>query len=105
MATLEHYNALDEDEDVPLGLRHGKAIKPFGRYLRRKLRKVLGRDEKALPALDSEMQTMWSRACDAAPKNGEARRLAFRNLLIDASEQKVANMKARMAIFNPRGKL
>lgn len=58
---LEH--RLDERMiDVPLALRHGSKQWPLGRYLRRKLRTFIGRDEKAPPeALEkqkAELQTM-----------------------------------------------
>lgn len=38
-----------EDRDVPIGLRHGKTIMPLGKYLRRELRKMIGKNEKAPP--------------------------------------------------------
>jgi len=34
-------------EDVPMSLRHGKGELPLGRYLRKRLRKLVGRDEGA----------------------------------------------------------
>ena len=43
-ALLEHYPDLP---DVPTALRHGKTVKPLGRYLTRKLRAYCGRDEGA----------------------------------------------------------
>lgn len=48
--------------DVPVTLRHGSKEMPLGRYLRRKLRKYLGRDEKTpdhvLQKLAEEMQPL-----------------------------------------------
>ena len=35
-----------EFEDVPVALQHGQKKSPLGRYLRKKLRKMVGRDEK-----------------------------------------------------------
>jgi len=99
------YDLLEEDQDVPLGLRHGSSIKPFGRYLRRKFREMLGRDASALVSTDAEMLALWESAKAATPKGGEARKVMFKNLLQDASEQKVANMKARSLIFDPKRKI
>ena len=52
--------------DVPSGLRHGKRILPLGRYLRRNLRKMVGRDEKTpqavLDDLNKKMLVMQSDA-------------------------------------------
>ena len=38
---------LAEDGDVPAALRHGARVLPLGRYLRRRLRRSVGKDEKA----------------------------------------------------------
>lgn len=51
--------AHDDIEDVPSSLRHGKKMRPLGRYLRQQLRMKMGRD-KAVPetvkeALANEM--------------------------------------------------
>lgn len=43
--TLMKYK-LDTDFDVPTALRHGKSMLPLGHYLRRKLRTMVGKDEK-----------------------------------------------------------
>lgn len=40
---------LDERGDVPSGLRHGAGMHPLGRYLRKKLRTMVGKDEAAPP--------------------------------------------------------
>lgn len=40
--------AHDDIEDVPGSLRHGKKMRPLGRYLRQQLRLKMGRD-KAVP--------------------------------------------------------
>lgn len=51
--------ALDLDTteaDVPVGLRHGSKILPFGQYLRRKLRAHMGKDEKTPEAVIHQME-------------------------------------------------
>lgn len=50
-ATIVRYDLLSPEGDVPVTLRHGDQELPLGLYLRRKLRKALGRDEKAPPLL------------------------------------------------------
>lgn len=97
--TLMKYNLDERDEDVPTGARVGSRLNPYGRYLRRKLRELIGRDPKAAPLEDEEMLALWDRAKMEAPKGGELRRVLFKNLLIDASEQRVLQMQTRMKVY------
>lgn len=58
---------LDETlSDVPSALAHGRKALPLGRYLRRKLRKMIGRSDYAPPetlqAQAEEMQALRERA-------------------------------------------
>lgn len=53
---LKTINAYDlAPGDVPVTLAHGKSEMPLGRYLRRKLRKMMGRDEKAPQSVIDEL--------------------------------------------------
>lgn len=56
--------------DVPTGLRHGRRVLPLGRYLRRRLRKVIGRDEATpqseLEKSKEEMRPLFKAAFDAS---------------------------------------
>lgn len=56
---LRHFNLDLTESDVPSALRHGPKILPLGRYLRRLIRKELGRDpdtpREALIARSQEM--------------------------------------------------
>lgn len=49
-------------EDVPVALQHGQKKSPLGRYLRKKLRKMVGRDEKCpetvLDKIKEELQPL-----------------------------------------------
>lgn len=91
---------LDERmEDVPLGARVGSQVKPYGRYLRTKLRTLIGRDDIEAVFEDEEMLALWNAAKVAAPKGGEVRRTIFRNMLIEAGEQRVLQMATRMKLF------
>lgn len=97
--------AIDADEsedDVPLALRHGAYVKPLGRYLRTKLRGMIKGDEKAPEFYDEEMLDMWLRAKLAAPSQAEVRNNVFKNLIIEAGEQRVLNMKAKAKLRKGR---
>lgn len=93
---LEH--ALDS-EKVPTHLRHGAVKRPLGRYLRGKVADMLQMDKTCV---DEELQALWDSACVAAPSGGEVRRNLFKNMLIEASEQRILNMKSRMAVKGKR---
>lgn len=94
---------LDADGDkmgaVPTYLRHGAIKRPLGRYLRGKIADMLQMDKSSV---DEEVQALWSSACDATPMGGEVRRTLFKNMLIEASEQRILNMKSRMVIKGKR---
>lgn len=85
-------HGLHESElDVPTVLRHGKKQMPLGRYLRRRLRLMIGRDEKApeevLQALQDEMQEL-RQAVEAATSDHVGRRYRkeyLKNAIIDAN--------------------
>lgn len=97
--------ALDErSDDVPSSLQHGKKLLPLGRYLRRRLRELLGRDPKtpeaALARFTEELRDLFE-SSRVAP-TPEARALVFKNSLIDADSQRVAAMESRQLIFKQR---
>lgn len=94
---LEH--GLERSEKVPTHLRHGNVKRPLGRYLRGKIADMLQMDKSSV---DEEVQALWASACDAAPMGGEVRRTLFKNMLIDASDQRIRNMQARLAIKGKR---
>lgn len=103
---LMRYNIKDEFGDVPRGIRHGSYVKPLGRYLRRSLRSMVGEDVKApVDVVEAELLDLWKSACDAAPMGGEARRLVFKNLIVDAGAQRVLQMETRARLFKQGSKL
>ncbi len=55
-STWLSHSALDQQTDVPVGLRHGAKQLPLGRHLRHKLREFVGRDPKAPQAVLDEME-------------------------------------------------
>lgn len=87
--------------DVPTNVMIGKKQMPYGRYLRRKLRELIGNDPSSVRGVfeDEEMLALWEAAKVATPSGGEVRRNLFKNMLLDAGEQRIANMTARLKIF------
>lgn len=89
--TLAQYGLHNMLPDVPATLRHGKKEMPLGRYLRRKLRIELGRDERCpdeiLAALQAEMHPLLQAATEATshPTMAKYRKEVLRNLIIDAN--------------------
>lgn len=97
---------LDQD-DVPAAVRFGARVMPIGRHLRRKLRTMVGKDEKAPESTQSavaqEVRDVYDAVeADAARLPGSARRLIVRNRLIDAGSQAVSNMESRARLKRRR---
>lgn len=106
-STFLQFNLGDKETDVPSALRHGSRLLPLGRYLRRKLRVMVGRDEKTpqevLDQLFSEMSPLREIAQLAADASKEVKYgQAFKEEVIKASDQAVANMENRAKIFKQR---
>lgn len=104
-STLLEHN-LENLEDVPLVLQHGTRKLPLGSYLRKKLRKAIGRDEKAPVSTRQkaaeELQTMWD-SSRSAPEGSKA--FAYRSLVIESGKGKRARIEARSRIFKKRSTL
>lgn len=100
-------NLEEREADVPSALRHGSRLLPLGRYLRRKLRVMIGRDEKTpqeiLNQLFNEMQPLRDIAQILADEDKTVSYgQAFKNEIIKASDQAVLNMENRAKIFKQR---
>lgn len=94
--TIMRYGLDKKLADVPTGSRVGAHVKPYGRYLRKKLRGMIGRDEKAPEGSfnDEEMLALYEIAFNATPK-GMKTKDYYKHLLIAAGEQTVLNMETR----------
>lgn len=92
---------LDKGE-VVTHLRHGDIKRPLGRYLRGKVAEWLQMEKGGV---DEEVQALWDSACAAAPVGGEVRRTLFKNMLIDAADQRMKNLESRMKIKAKRASL
>lgn len=83
--------------DVPSNLSHGKKILPLGRYLRRKLRTLIGKDENTPPeVLEAYYEEMWA-LFENSPDYKEGR--SYNSYLSKKVQQKVASMEARARIY------
>ena len=89
--TIMQSGHVAEQEDVPTALIHGKRVLPLGRYLRRKLRKALGRKEEALDRQESEeMRAMRAVAFHSGTSLSE--------VVVEAYEHKNLSLEARLQI-------
>lgn len=78
-------NLASPQGDVPVSLRHGGRQLPLGRYLRRKLRTMIGKDEKAPTTINEEMLSLLQ-AAQADKQNP-----SFKAHLIASGNQKALN--------------
>lgn len=99
-STLLQYS-LDERVDVPLSLAEGRTSRQLGRYLRSKLRVMIGKDggcpEEVLKEMAEEMRPLRESAFASSSSFAEA--------VIADGAQRVANMEARLGIFQKGRKL
>lgn len=99
------FNLEDLQGDVPSSLRHGSRLLPLGRYLRRKLRVYSGMAPSAPEQrLTPEVQAVWDAAVKATEHFPQARDTVYKNALIDAGNQRVENMRARLGL-SPKRKM
>lgn len=100
---LNYQNTLDTLTDVPGELRIGPAVRPLGRYLKKKLRKAVGRDEKAPDKVLQDIQAQMlpvrlaARADNANP--------SFKARLIAMGEGKRLNAEGRRRLFKKERRL
>lgn len=94
---LLKYELGDQMADVPLALQHGMKKLPLGRYLRRRLRTYVGKDEKisqeAFSALEKEMLELRLAA------RSDAENPSLKAKIVAAGEGRYASMVARTKIY------
>lgn len=92
-STLMSFNLEQSQADVPSALRHGSRTLPLGRYLRRRLRLLTGKQENAseeiLQSLAEEMRPLLE-AAKSDPDNP-----SLRSQIVKKSRQTVLNMSAK----------
>lgn len=86
------FNLEHREADVPVTLRHGSRQLPLGRYLRRKYRKYIGKDENTPPevlqALAEELRPLREAAFNASQ--------SFASALADAQKQALLNLQSKV---------
>lgn len=103
-STLMEHGLEKTLEDVPSSLQHGRSHWPLGRYLRRKLRANIGRDEKAPEATIKKMEEILRPLHEAAhtiaPRGH--RTSQFKNLIIEMGEGKNIQLEAKHKRYKKR---
>lgn len=97
------YNIGDNTGDVPSTLRHGMRELPLGRYLRKKLRVMVGKDEKAPATAMAEMEAELLPLRLAAKKDEKVP--SFKAHLINANRGRVQSMEGKVKLFKKRRSL
>lgn len=104
-AELLRYNLVESQGDVPSALRHGKRLLPLGRYMKRKLRLMVGESENApqevVDEAAADLQAMLDVALDNPEKYGSFRE-TFRQEVANAADVKVKQMEGRSKIRRVR---
>lgn len=98
---LMKFNLDTSQADVPSALRHGHKELPLGRYLTRKLRTMIGKDEKAPQETIEKSQKELQHVREAAFNASQS----FAQALADNNAPKVARLKSRMKIFERKKSL
>lgn len=94
-STLMEHKIDERMIDVPLSLQHGRAKWPLGRYLRRKLRTFVGREENAPPEAlapqEQEMQALREAAWNSQTslKSEVLKKSLGRRIQIEARERRI----------------
>lgn len=97
------YDTVAVDGDVPGGLRHGKFVMPLGRYLQRRVRKLIGADENAPQVVLDKI------AAELLPVRLAARvseeNPSMKSHLVESTRGKFEQFEARRRIFKSRRSL
>lgn len=102
--TLMKHN-LDKLVDVPKQLNAGRKGMPLDRYLVKKLRSYVGRDENApeevVEEIADELSALWLRAKVAAGKSGFSKEI-FKALILEENDADFNRFEYRQKMFNRR---
>lgn len=100
-STVLEFNIVELQGDVPSSLKHGSRNLPLGNYLTRKLRKLVGQDEKAPQSTINKVKEALQPMRETAFENSRS----FKQEVIDANSQKVLNAETKRKIFKQKRKL
>lgn len=102
-STLMQFNLDTSQADVPSVLRHGSRELPLGRYLRRKLRTLIGKAPNApaheIEKLQKKMLPLLARA------RVDKENFTLKKQILEAGRQPALNQAARSKIFKQGKKL
>lgn len=87
--------SLDPAADVPAALRSYGKLHPIGRYLRRRLRLLVGHDEKTPEYVIDQIKEELRPLREAAFNNSSS----FAQAVVDEGTQRLVNVTARNAIY------
>lgn len=97
------YNLEDLEMDVPTALRRGSRMWPLGQYLRRQLRLMVGKEERAPDEVMAEAFERLLPLRLAARQDSE--NPSFKKHVVEAFAQERLNKQKRSKIFNRKGGL
>lgn len=100
---LMRFNLEASQSDVPVTLAHGKKELPLGRFLRTKLRQMIGNDPNAPPEVVLKQQTEMLVLQQNSIDNKEAKSL--KKIVTERDQGKIANIETREKILSQRKKL
>lgn len=102
-STLMQFNLDDSEGDVPSSLRHGSRLLPLGRYLRRELRSMIGKEKNAPQStLDQMVEEMHP--LRIAAKNS-VDYPSLKSQILKEGDQAVKNLEAKQRIYKQRKSL
>lgn len=102
-STLMEFNLETPSGDVPSALAHGKRVLPLGRYLRRSLRSMVGKEREAPDATLKEQEPEMLALREASKTDPDA--ISLKAQILKVNAPKVLQMKARAQIFKKGKKL
>lgn len=97
------YDTVGSEGDVPSGLRHGKFVMPLGRYLQKRVRKLIGVDENAPQVVLDKIQAevLPLRAAARASEENPS----WKSHLVESTRGRYEQFEARRRIFKRKGSL
>lgn len=98
-------NEIISTGDVPCSIKSGKRTLPLGRYLRSRLRKHLGHNEKTPEELLLRLQQEKTEILAAELHKPENKNKSVKRIFIDLNRQKVLNLETRLKIYSKKGDL
>lgn len=106
-STILQFDLENAQADVPSALRHGTRLLPLGRYLRRYLRTLVGKDERisqeAFDEVQDKVSRMYEIAVNASVDSKNA--ITIKEAMVRQNKGKIQNIEARSRIFKKKGTL